>query len=183
MNTALTLVFHPQLDFTALGALQYPLPEYFFERIADFLQNTSAPVAVLDAHEGNHCSFASQHLWRYPGQILQTDGKAIQLFPIHAVQGTFGASVVRSLQNIRWKKILQKNQHSDSCGFDEAWTNILQHLLQEYPPHSTIALCGIEHEGIIEHTKFWLIAQGFETVEPPSLIFYPTISVEFPPNL
>lgn len=175
-------MFHPQLDFTLFGALQYQLPENFFDQIAVNADNVDAIYAVIDQHPPTQISFAANHLWRYPGQSFQHQGIEMTLYPIHAVQGTFGATIVKRLTKIAWTSIISKHNDPDEYGFSKQWELQLQGLVQTLPPDIVYQICGIEHEGIIYDTVAWLENKSYK-VELLPQIYYPEINVVFPPNL
>ena len=79
-------------------------------------------IAAIDWHPANHLSFAANHPWRKIGQIIEVEGQQQELFPIHCVQGTFGAAFPANLTKEKITKIIQKGTtvtaDNYSCFFD-----------------------------------------------------------------
>lgn len=65
-------------------------------------------VATQDWHPANHGSFAANHPWRKPGQVIDLDGLPQVLWPMHCVQNTFGAELVDELDKRQITKVFQK---------------------------------------------------------------------------
>ena len=55
-------------------------------------------VSVRDWHPANHLSFAANHLWRNPEQIIDIEGVSQLLWPMHCVQNSFGAELAIGLK-------------------------------------------------------------------------------------
>jgi nicotinamidase/pyrazinamidase len=55
-------------------------------------------VATQDWHPADHGSFAANHLWRRPGQVIDLNGLPQVLWPIHCVQGSYGAEFHKALR-------------------------------------------------------------------------------------
>ena len=90
MKTALIMV-DIQNDFMPDGAL--PVPEgYDVVSVANAMQSkVDLVVATQDWHPPSHGSFAANHNGREPGEVIDLDGLAQVLWPIHCVQNTRGA--------------------------------------------------------------------------------------------
>lgn len=68
-------------------------------------------VASQDWHPAEHKSFAANHYFRYPKQWVDLEGGVHQqLWPIHCVQGTYGAQLVAELQQTHIDQVVQKGQ-------------------------------------------------------------------------
>jgi nicotinamidase/pyrazinamidase len=65
-------------------------------------------VATQDWHPANHKSFAAMHPWRRPGDVIELNGLEQILWPIHCVQGSFGAEFVRELKTDAFEKVFVK---------------------------------------------------------------------------
>ena len=65
-------------------------------------------VATQDWHPANHKSFAANHPWRKPGQVIDLNGLDQVLWPIHCVQGTFGSELVDALDQDKITKVFRK---------------------------------------------------------------------------
>jgi nicotinamidase/pyrazinamidase len=97
-----------QNDFCPGGALEVKEGDQVIP-IANELMNTfDLVVATQDWHPANHGSFAANHLWRYPGQVIELDGLEQILWPIHCVQDSFGAQFVKTLETDKIDDIFVK---------------------------------------------------------------------------
>jgi nicotinamidase/pyrazinamidase len=65
-------------------------------------------VATQDWHPADHGSFAANHPWRYPGQVIDLNGLEQILWPIHCVQNSFGAEFVKELDTANFAAVIQK---------------------------------------------------------------------------
>lgn len=74
----------------------------------DLMPHYEIVVATQDWHPGNHGSFAANHLWLKPGQVIELDGLQQVLWPIHCVQETWGSEFVADLKTEGVTKVFQK---------------------------------------------------------------------------
>ncbi|MEL7249927.1 MAG: bifunctional nicotinamidase/pyrazinamidase [Bacteroidota bacterium] len=95
-DTALILV-DLQNDFCPLGALPVPEGDKVIPIANALLPHFSTVVATQDWHPADHGSFAANHPWRKPGQVIDLNGLDQILWPIHCVQGSFGAEFTPGL--------------------------------------------------------------------------------------
>ncbi|MBR9922834.1 MAG: isochorismatase family protein [Bacteroidetes bacterium] len=106
-----------QLDFFPGGALDLrdnsPLIGLANKLAPAFDQS----LLVCDWHPANHISFAGNHLWRYPGQILEKDSQSIQLWLIHAVAESFGAEIHPKILQEQWQDTFYKGQDAGKEAF------------------------------------------------------------------
>lgn len=65
-------------------------------------------VATQDWHPANHGSFAANHMWRKPGQVIDLNGLAQVLWPIHCVQDTWGSEFAAGLQTENFDQVFRK---------------------------------------------------------------------------
>ncbi|MBK6904187.1 MAG: bifunctional nicotinamidase/pyrazinamidase [Saprospirales bacterium] len=83
--------------------------------------------AVRDWHPANHLSFAANHPWRKPWQIIESHGLPQLLWPMHCVQNTFGAEMAIALRQEKIDRHFFKgtDPDMDSYGgfFDNAHLN------------------------------------------------------------
>ena len=80
-----------QNDFCAFGALAVPGGNDVIPIANDLMEQFDLVVATQDWHPANHGSFAANHPWRKPGQVIDLHGLPQVLWTIHCVQDTFGA--------------------------------------------------------------------------------------------
>lgn len=106
-NTALILV-DLQNDFCPLGALPVPEGDQVIPIANALMPHFSTVVATQDWHPADHGSFAANHPWRKPGQTIDLNGLPQILWPIHCVQGSFGAEFVPELKQEGITKVFEK---------------------------------------------------------------------------
>jgi nicotinamidase/pyrazinamidase len=106
-HVALVLV-DLQYDFLPTGMLPVPEGDQVIPVANTLIPAYATVVATQDWHPGNHGSFAANHPWRKPGQVIDLNGLSQILWPIHCVQGTWGAELVDELNQAAITKIFQK---------------------------------------------------------------------------
>lgn len=84
-------MFHLQNDFFPFGSFEIDDTLSLIPVINDISQKFKHTIAIRAWHPADHFSFASSHLWRKVGQVMEINGQSQQLFPMHAVQNSFGA--------------------------------------------------------------------------------------------
>ena len=118
------IVVDIQNDFCQGGALEVRDGDQVVPVANDTMKKFSLVVATQDWHPANHGSFAANHPWRRPGNVIQLNGLDQILWPIHCVQGSFGAEFVRELDTSLIQKVFVKGTDpqidSYSCFFDNA---------------------------------------------------------------
>ena len=75
------------------------------------LQNDFCPLGALPVPEGDlviPIANAANHPWRKPGQTIDLNGLPQILWPIHCVQGSFGAEFVPELKQEGITKVFEK---------------------------------------------------------------------------
>lgn len=116
-----------QNDFCTGGALEVPAANEIIPIANDLMNSFEHVIATQDWHPANHGSFAANHLWRKPGQIIDLDGVEQVLWPIHCVQESFGAEFVQELNTDLITKVFTKgmdiNVDSYSGFFDNGHRN------------------------------------------------------------
>lgn len=91
MNTL--LIIDVQNDFLPGGALPVPEGDRVIPVIRRLIPAFGLVVASLDWHPRGHGSFASQHVGKGPGEVIDLHGLPQVLWPDHCVQGTTGAAL------------------------------------------------------------------------------------------
>lgn len=97
-----------QNDFLQFGALEVPDGNAVIAVANEIMPQYDIVVATQDWHPANHGSFAANHPWRKPGQIIELDGLPQILWPIHCVQNTYGALFAKDLDITKITKVFQK---------------------------------------------------------------------------
>lgn len=97
-----------QNDFCPGGALEVKEGDLTIPLANQLMEKFEMVVATQDWHPANHGSFAANHPWRKPGQIIDLHGLQQFLWPIHCVQGSFGANFVKALNMDKVTKVFVK---------------------------------------------------------------------------
>ena len=97
-----------QNDFLPGGGLAVPEGDAVVP-VANRVQSAfELIVATQDRHPANHGSFAVNHPKRKPGEMIELDGLAQILWPVHCVQNTAGAAFAPGLETRRINRIFPK---------------------------------------------------------------------------
>jgi nicotinamidase/pyrazinamidase len=102
------LLIDLQNDFCPGGALAVEEGNLLIPIANELMPRFEMVLATQDWHPANHGSFAANHLWRKPGQVIDLNGLPQVLWPIHCVQESFGAEFVPALHNSGIHKVFVK---------------------------------------------------------------------------
>ena len=166
--TALILV-DLQVDFMPTGMLPVKDGNRVVPIANQLMPHYAIVVATQDWHPANHGSFAANHPWRKPGQVIELDGLPQVLWPIHCVQESWGAEFVPELDRSGITKVFQKgtdpaidsysgfydNGHRKSTGLAE-W-------LREQGV-DTVHVMGLAADYCVKYTVLDALKEGFTTV-------------------
>lgn len=97
-----------QNDFCPFGALAVTEGDQVIPIANKLLDHFEVIVATQDWHPATHGSFAANHPWRKPGQVIDLHGLQQVLWPIHCVQGSFGAELVGALDQDKISQVFRK---------------------------------------------------------------------------
>lgn len=97
-----------QNDFCPGGALEVKDGDTVAPVANKLSEHFDLVVATQDWHPADHGSFAANHPWRKPGQVIELNGLEQILWPIHCVQGSFGAEFVKELDTSNFARVFQK---------------------------------------------------------------------------
>jgi nicotinamidase/pyrazinamidase len=97
-----------QYDFCLHGALAVEGGDQLIPIANELMSHFDLVVATQDWHPANHGSFAANHPWRKPGQVIELNGLSQILWPIHCVEGSFGAEFVQELNTDKIDKVFPK---------------------------------------------------------------------------
>ena len=102
------LLIDLQNDFCPGGALEVPAGNEVVPIANELMEKFDLVIATQDWHPANHGSFAANHMWRKPGQVIDLHGLPQVLWTIHCVQESFGAEFTPALNTAGIHKIFQK---------------------------------------------------------------------------
>ncbi len=162
------LLVDVQNDFLPGGALAVKEGDRILPVIQKLQGQFSRILATQDFHPKDHESFASNHPGKNPGDVIDLHGLPQVLWPVHCVQGTWGAAFSEQLQTSSWEAIFQKgkNKSIDSYSgfFDNARrgdTGLSTYLHQA--GIRTLVVCGLALDYCVKFTALDAQSLGFET--------------------
>ncbi len=112
-----------QNDFCKHGALEVPDGDAVIPIANSLLDSFELVVATQDFHPANHGSFAANHPWRKPGQVIDLHGLQQILWPIHCVQHSFGAEFVKTLHIDKINKVFPKGTNPEIDSYSGFFDN------------------------------------------------------------
>jgi nicotinamidase/pyrazinamidase len=97
------------MDFGPGGAIHTDKGLEVVRLANELMPGFALVAAVKDWHPANHVSFAANHLWRKPGQRIETESdSSLLLWPMHCVQDSFGADWLPGLDTDRIQQVFHK---------------------------------------------------------------------------
>ena len=102
------LLIDLQNDFCPGGALAVEEGNLLIPIANALMPHFDLVLATQDWHPATHGSFAANHPWRKPGQVIDLHGLSQVLWPIHCVQESFGAEFVPTLNTAGIHKVFVK---------------------------------------------------------------------------
>ncbi|GAB2633126.1 bifunctional nicotinamidase/pyrazinamidase [Belliella aquatica] len=161
------IIVDVQNDFIPGGALEVAEGDQIVPIINHLQEKFDFIVATQDWHPADHGSFALNHPDKNVGDFIDLNGVNQFLWPVHCVQGSFGAEFHADLKQDKWKVIFQKgtNPKVDSySGFfdnnrqgDTGLSKFLKdHGVQE------IFVCGLAEDYCVKFTVLDGLAEGFD---------------------
>lgn len=157
-----------QNDFMPGGALAVPHGDEIVPLVNQLQDVFDLITATKDWHPPMHSSFASNHPNKEPGDVVESEGLTQVLWPVHCVQGTFGADFVSGLKQNRWSKVFLKGtkQNIDSYSgfYDNGYlktTGLRDYL--ESKNVSTVYIMGLATDYCVKHTALDAVRSGFDT--------------------
>lgn len=97
-----------QNDFLPGGALEVPGGDKIIPLINHLQPFFQLVIATQDWHPANHGSFAANHPGKAAGDLIDLNGLAQVLWPVHCVQETEGAAFSNELDPSRIRKVFVK---------------------------------------------------------------------------
>ncbi len=156
-----------QNDFMPGGTLAVPDGDSVIPVANRLAQSFDLVVATQDWHPPGHGSFASQHLGKHPGDMVELDGLRQELWPDHCVQGTSGAELHAGLDAGRITRVFQKGADprvdSYSTFFDNAHRKStgLGDYLKEKGVRE-VYLMGLATDYCVKFSVFDAVELGFQ---------------------
>ncbi|WP_116124390.1 bifunctional nicotinamidase/pyrazinamidase [Lewinella sp. IMCC34183] len=106
--TVALLLVDLQVDFLPTGMLPVPEGDRVVPLANALMPRYRTVVGTQDWHPADHGSFAANHMWRKPGQVIDLHGLQQVLWPIHCVQETWGSEFAADLEAAGIDKVFRK---------------------------------------------------------------------------
>lgn len=106
------IVVDVQNDFCPGGALAVPQGDVIIPRINALMDEFACVVLTQDWHPSDHTSFAENHPGSAPYSVAQMDYGPQVLWPVHCVQGSFGAAFHQDLRTEPAQLVIRKGFRS-----------------------------------------------------------------------
>lgn len=157
-----------QNDFCPGGALPVPEGDQAVAAANRLQDAFDLVVATQDWHPANHGSFAANHPGRRAGEVIELDGLAQVLWPVHCVEHTPGADFHPALNRSRIARVFRKGTDpkvdSYSGFFDNGHrkaTGLAEFLAERGV--GEVCVCGLATDYCVKHTALDAVALGFRT--------------------
>jgi len=161
------IIVDVQNDFIPGGALAVHDGDKIVPIINDLQSKFDFIVATQDWHPEDHGSFAANHKGKRVGEFIDLNGVNQILWPVHCVQGTFGAEFHKDLKKDKWKAVFQKGTNplvdSYSGFFDnnrQGDTGLSSYLKENGVDE--IYVCGLATDYCVKFTVLDGISEGFK---------------------
>lgn len=167
MTRALLLV-DIQNDFLPGGALAVPEADAILPVVQDLVAKFSIVVATQDWHPAEHGSFAANHPEKEVGHTIELNGLHQILWPVHCVQGEWGADLADPLPKESIAKVFRKGDdpNIDSySGFfdnDQRRATGLGEWLKERGV-TEVYVAGLATDYCVKFTALDAVKLGFKT--------------------
>ena len=117
------LLIDIQNDFCAGGALEVTDGNAVVPIANKVMEYFDMIVATKDWHPADHKSFAANHLWRKPGQMIELNGLKQILWPMHCINETYGSNFVKELDADKIHKIFYKGTNPEIDSYSGFFDN------------------------------------------------------------
>lgn len=157
-----------QNDFLDGGSLAVPNGNEVIPIINEIQNDFDLIVATQDWHPANHKSFAANHLNKNEFEVIDLNGLQQVLWPIHCVQGSFGAEFYSELNFNKIEAIFRKGMDAEidsySGFFDNGKrknTGLFGYLKDRNV--TEVFVCGLAADYCVQFTANDALNLGFKT--------------------
>lgn len=150
------------------GALAVPGGDEVIAAANRLMPDYGLVVATQDWHPMGHKSFASEHAGREVGQVVTVDGLKQILWPVHCVQGSYGAQLCEGLDRSNIHEIVQKGTDREVDSYSGFYDNgrrqhtRLAKLLLQHGVRS-VDVMGLATDYCVKFTAMDALSEGFDT--------------------
>jgi nicotinamidase/pyrazinamidase len=175
------IIVDMQNDFCPGGALEVKEGDRIIETINSLAGRFEVVVATQDWHPPEHRSFASAHPGKRPFDLIELNGRKQTLWPPHCIQGTWGAELVKDLDQTRIRTIFRKGMDPDVDSYSGFRDNLKEAVtgLDGYLRSlgiRDIYICGLATDFCVYFTAMdglemgygvWIILDGTKGIDLP----------------
>ena len=167
-KTKALLLIDLQIDFCPGGALEVQQGDQVIPIANKLMERFDVVVATQDWHPANHESFAANHPWRKPGQIIDLYGLPQVLWTIHCVQDSFGAHLHPGLHGEEIDKIIRKGMNPQIDSYSGFYDNGggestgMQEYLQSRGV-TEVYVMGLATDYCVRYTVLHALQLGYKT--------------------
>ena len=162
------LLIDIQNDFVEGGSLAVPGGNKIISLVNELQAQYQLVVATQDWHPHNHASFAANHQSHKVGEVIELDGLAQVLWPVHCVQGSEGAEFAPSLKMNSVDRIFHKGTDSQIDSYSGFFDNGhrkdtgLGSYLKEQGVHA-VDIVGLATDYCVKFSALDAVQLGFDT--------------------
>lgn len=117
------IIVDVQNDFLENGSLAVPNGNDVIPVINEIQTNFELIVATQDWHPADHKSFAANHTGKNTFEVIDLNGLPQVLWPVHCVQGTFGAEFHQGLHTDKIEAIFRKGMDAEIDSYSGFFDN------------------------------------------------------------
>lgn len=157
-----------QNDFCPGGNLAVKEGDLVIPIANQLIEQFELVVATQDWHPADHGSFAANHPWRKPYQVIDLNGLEQVLWPIHCVQDSFGALFVKELNTEKITKVFPKGTDKTIDSYSGFYDNGkrkstgMAEYLKEQGVKEVFVL-GLATDFCVKFTALHAVEEGFQT--------------------
>lgn len=162
------LIIDVQNDFLPGGSLAVPDGDSIVPVINNIQSCFDLVIATQDWHPSQHKSFAASHPGKHVFDKIILNGLEQVLWPIHCVQGTYGAEFASELSLNKVSAVIRKGTNPETDSYSGFFDNGKQYstglsgLLRELQIQE-VYLCGLAADYCVYYTAKDAVENGFST--------------------
>ncbi len=157
-----------QNDFLKNGSLAVPNGNEVIPVINELQKEFDLIVATQDWHPADHKSFAAEHPGKKEFEIIDLNGLSQVLWPVHCVQGSFGAKFHKDLETHKIEAIFRKGMDREIDSYSGFYDNgkrkntgLFGYLKDRKT--SEVFVCGLAADFCVYFTANDALELGFPT--------------------
>jgi nicotinamidase/pyrazinamidase len=162
------IIVDVQNDFLPGGTLAVPDGDAIVPVINRLQSRFPLVVATQDWHPPDHGSFATNHPGKNPFDEIDLNGLPQTLWPVHCVQGTFGAQFASGLDGERISEVFRKGTDAAIDSYSGFFDNGRRKGtgLNRWLKHqgaTDVYICGLATDYCVKFTALDAVQLGFKT--------------------